>query len=121
MCAAALARDKSRTSFQRVILSENPHKQYCIHCFNAAFINGFWKEYDLSSTDLHAEELINCAQSIHAFENINNREEYFYDGIYSNAYTPIMQMLENAKNISDVFNGLIETEADFDKTHQRTV
>lgn len=101
--------------FQRIVLCEEPERQYCIHCFNAVYIIGQWQMCDLSSTDKNAPQKIKAGDAVCAFENNDASNEYFYDGIYSEPDLPTMKMLENAKDIDDVYKGLIETEKTFDK------
>lgn len=95
--------------YQHITLMEDNTEGYCLHCFNAIFINNKWIEVD--TRGINAQFSLNLP--ILAFENRPQYDEYFFDGIFAKADMPTMNMLKNARTLQDVIDGL--SEKPFDK------
>lgn len=92
--------------FQHLTLLDDDSLGYCVHCYNAIFIENKWIKVDArgNTNGIKAEFSLN--EPVLAFKNRNEYDEYFWNGIYSNPHLESMKMLEDAKNIEDVINNI---------------
>lgn len=75
--------------FQHITLKEDDSMGYCIHAFNAVYVNNNWIKFD-------------------AHVNRPQYDEYIWPGIYANPHAQTMSMLEKAKKLQDVLDNIPE-------------
>lgn len=92
--------------YQHLTLLDDDSKGYCLHCYNAVFINGNWIKLDARGNKRGIDAQFSLGEPILAFLNRGQYDEYFFDGIYDLPDMPTMKMLEQATNIKDVADGL---------------
>ncbi len=99
--------------YQHLTLMEDDTKGYCLHCFNAIFLDGKWIKVDARGNTKGKNAQFSLNLPILAFDNRTQYDEYFFDGIFAKPDMPTMNMLNNAKTLQDVIDGM--TEKPFDK------
>lgn len=94
--------------YQHLTLLDDESEGYCLHCFNAIFIDQQWIKVDARGNTKGKNAQFSIDTPVLAFQNRPQYDEYFFDGIFAAPDIPTMKMLENAKNLQDVINGLPE-------------
>jgi len=92
--------------FQRLTLSDNDSLGYCIHCYNAIFIDNHWIKVDARGNTNGKNAQFSLAEPQLAFENRSNYDEYYFEGIYANPHLDTMLMLDKANSLQDVINNI---------------
>ena len=94
--------------YQHVTFDEDDSKGYALHCFNAIYINNNWLKLDASDKTQGDNDQFSIDKPYFAFKNRPEYDEYFFDGIWATADIKVMNILQNAKHLGDVFNGFPE-------------
>jgi hypothetical protein len=94
--------------FQHLTLVEDDSKGYCLHCYNAIRLNDRWIKVDARGNTNGICAQFSLDKPVLAFTNRVQYDEYFFEGIYLMPDMPTMKMLEHAKTIQDVIDGLPE-------------
>lgn len=92
--------------FQRITLANDDSMGYCIHCYNAIYIDGYWVKVDARGNKSGVNAQFSLEKPILAYPCRPEYDEYFWQGIYAAPHKATMQMLENAKNIQDVLDNI---------------
>ena len=90
--------------FQHIVLSEEEPVRYCVHCFNAIFIDDRWIKVDASGNTNGKNAQFSLTEPKLAFSNRSDYDEYFWEGIYAKPHLDTMRMLEKANSVKDVVN-----------------
>ncbi len=88
--------------FQRTTLDDDDSLGYCVHCFNAVFLDGKWVKLDARGNKEGVNAQFSLDRPILAFYPRPEYDEYFYPGIYAQPHAPTMEMLEKAKTLQDI-------------------
>lgn len=114
LLAALLRKEGIPTGFcfQHITLLDDDSLGYCVHCYNAILINNKWIKVDArgNTNGIKADFSLNNPKL--AFENRNNYNEYFWEGIYSKPHNETMIMLEKSKVIEDVMRNIPDSISD---------
>lgn len=94
--------------FQHITLVEDDSLGYCVHAYNAAFVNNKWLKLDASGSKHGAKLQFSTDEPILQFQNRKEYNEYFFDGIFANPHKETMLMLENAKSLQDIRDNIPE-------------
>jgi transglutaminase-like putative cysteine protease len=94
--------------YQHLTLADDDSKGYCLHCFNAIYLDGKWLKVDARGNTNGRNAQFSMSEPVLAFANRIEYDEYFFDGIYAEPDVPTMELLENAKTLQDVIDGLPE-------------
>jgi transglutaminase-like putative cysteine protease len=110
LLAALLRSQKIPTGFcyQHITLSNDDSEGYCLHCFNAIFIDDRWIQVDARGNTNGKNAQFSIDVPILAFPNRQEYDEYFFNGIWATPDIPTMKLLESAQSLQDVLNGLPE-------------
>jgi len=92
--------------FQHLTLSDDDSLGYCIHCYNAIFIDNQWIKVDARGNTNGKNAQFSLAEPRLAFLNRSNYDEYFLEGIYSKPHLDTMLMLEKANSLQDVIENI---------------
>ena len=92
--------------FQHLTLSDDDSSGYCIHCYNAIFIDNHWIKVDARGNTNGKNAQFSLAEPQLAFENRNNYDEYYFEGIYANPHLDTMLMLDKANSLQDVIDNI---------------
>lgn len=92
--------------FQHLTLADDDSLGYCIHCYNAIYINKRWIKVDARGNTNGINAQFSLTEPILAFPNRSNYDEYFWDGIYASPHIETMKMLEKATCLQDVRNNI---------------
>lgn len=94
--------------FEHITLADDDSMGYCVHAFNAVYLQNKWIELDARGNKEGVNAQFSLCKPILAFPLRKQYNEYFFDGIYAKSHIDTMRMLEKAKNIQDVFNNIPE-------------
>ena len=92
--------------FQHLTLAEDDSLGYCVHCFNAIYVNNNWIKVDARGNSNGINAQFSLDKAILAFPNRQNYNEYFWRGIYAYPHTDTMKMLNDATCIQDILDNI---------------
>lgn len=88
--------------FQHITLASDDSLGYCLHAYNAVFLNDTWIKLDARGNKQGINAQFSTDKPILAYQNRSEYDEYFFSGIYSSPHNPTMAMLEKANNLQDI-------------------
>jgi transglutaminase-like putative cysteine protease len=94
--------------YQHLTLANDDSKGYCLHCYNAIYLEDRWVKVDARGNTNGICAQFSTDKPVLAFANRVQYDEYFFEGIYPMPDMPTMEMLEHAKTLQDVIIGLPE-------------
>ena len=92
--------------YQHLTLAEDDSLGYCLHCYNAVFLEGKWIELDARGNKEGIDAQFSLTERKLAFMPRDEYDEYFIEGIFVKPDEETMKRLESAKNLGDVVRGL---------------
>ena len=92
--------------FQHLTLADDESMGYCVHCYNAIFIDNRWMKVDARGNTNGKNAQFSLDEPILAFPNREEYDEYFWMGIYASPHLDTMRMLEEAKSLQDVLDNI---------------
>lgn len=92
--------------FQHLTLADDDSIGYCVHCYNAIYINNRWIKVDARGNTNGRNAQFSLDIPILAFHNRQNYNEFFWPGIYANPHQDTMQMLDKATCLQDVLDNI---------------
>ena len=92
--------------FQRTTLDDDDSLGYCVHCYNAVFLEGKWIKLDARGNKEGVNAQFSLEEPSLAFYPRPEYDEYFYPGIYASPHLPTMEMLEKASCLQDVLDNI---------------
>ena len=92
--------------FQHLTLSDDDSMGYCVHCYNAIFVNNQWIKVDARGNTNGKNAQFSPAEPQLAFSNRNKYHEYFWEGIYAKPHLDTMLMLEKANSLQYVLDNI---------------
>lgn len=95
--------------FQHMTLAGDDSLGYCVHCFNAVFLENHWIKLDARGNKKGIEAQFSLEIPKLAFQNRTEYDEYFWPGIYAAPHTLTMRMLENALSLQDIIDNIPDT------------
>lgn len=95
--------------FQHITLADDESLGYCVHAFNAVFVNNKWIKLDARGNKEGVNAQLSTDEPVLAFPNRTEYDEYFWKGIYASPHMPTMKMLENANCIQDIIDNIPDT------------
>lgn len=101
--------------FQHITLEDDDSLGYCVHAYNAVFLNHKWIKLDARGNKPGVNARFSLDEPVLAFPNREEYDEYFWNGIYAAPHAPTMEMLEGAQCLQDVIDNIpdyIEDEPD---------
>lgn len=92
--------------FQHITLAGDDSLGYCVHCFNAIYVDNHWINVDARGNTNGQNAQFSLDKPILAFPNRKNYNEFFWPGIYANPHKDTMKMLDNATCIQDILDNI---------------
>lgn len=92
--------------FQHLTLADDDSMGYCVHAFNAVYINNRWVKIDTSANINEENAQFSLEEPILAFPNRPEYDEYFWPGIYANPHKDTMKMLDAATSLQDIIDNI---------------
>jgi transglutaminase-like putative cysteine protease len=92
--------------FQHITLMSDDSLGYCVHCYNAVFIDSHWIKLDARGNTNGKNAQFSLSKPILAFPNRKEYDEYYWNGIYANPHVDTMKMLEKAKSLQDIIDNI---------------
>ena len=90
--------------FQRLTRVGDDSKGYCVHCYNAAWLDGHWVKLDARGNTNGKNAQFSLEEPILAFPCRSQYQEYFLPGIYANPHVETMHVLERAGSLQEVLD-----------------
>lgn len=94
--------------YEYLTLADDDSLGYCLHCYNAVFLEGKWVELDARGNKPGVDAQFSLNERKLAFMPREEYDEYFLEGIFDKPDEATMERLDKAKNLQDVVNGLQE-------------
>lgn len=92
--------------FQHLTLLDDDSLGYCVHCYNAMYVNNRWIKVDARGNTNGKSAQFSLDNPILAFPNRKKYNEFFWPGIYANPHKETMLMLDNATCLQDVLDNI---------------
>ncbi|GHU95599.1 hypothetical protein FACS1894208_08690 [Clostridia bacterium] len=92
--------------FQRLTLAEDDSEGYCVHCYNAVWLDEHWVRLDARGNTNGKNAQFSLGESILAFQNRPQYDEYFWPGIYAEPHKETMLVLEQADSLRNILENL---------------
>lgn len=90
--------------FQHLTCADDDSLGYCVHCYNAVFLEDHWIKLDARGNTKGINAQFSLNEPVLAFPIRKEYDEYFWDGIYANPNLNTMKMLEKAATIQDIID-----------------
>lgn len=95
--------------FQHLTLADDDSLGYCVHAYNAVYLENRWIRLDARGNKPGVEAQFSLSEPILAFANRPEYDEYDWPGIYANPHQATMQMLEKAGCLQDILDNIPDT------------
>lgn len=95
--------------FQHITLLDDDSLGYCVHAYNAVFVEGKWIKLDARGNKQGVNAQFSIDKPILAFPIRAEYDEYFWKGIYAIPHMATMKMLESATCLQDVLDIIPDT------------
>lgn len=92
--------------FARITLVEDDSLGYCVHAFNAVWLQGTWVKLDARGNKEGINAQFSLEEPLLAYLSRPSYDEYFFPGIYAHPHAPTMAMLEQAKSLQDIMDNI---------------
>lgn len=92
--------------FQHITLLNDDSLGYCVHAYNAVFIENKWIKLDARGNKQGVNAQFSTNEPTLAFPNRKEYDEYFWKGIYSSPHMPTMEMLTKAECLQDIMDNI---------------
>jgi len=89
--------------FQRLTLMDDDSAGYCVHCYNAVWLDEHWIYLDARGNKQSVNAQFSLNDPVLAYLPRPQYDEYFYSGIYAAPHAETMAMLEQADTIEYIF------------------
>ena len=104
--------------YQHLTLLDDDSEGYCIHCFNAIYLENRWIKVDARGNTNGIKAEFSLKDPILAFPIRPEYDEYFWDEIFAVPHTATMKLLERAESIQEVRENLPESIEDMRKSEE---
>lgn len=98
--------------FQHITLLKDDSMGYCVHAYNAIFIDNKWIKLDARGNKEGVNAQFSVNEPVLAYPNRAEYDEYFWKGIYAYSHMPTMKMLEKATTLQDILENIPDTVND---------
>ena len=95
--------------FQHCTLMDDDSAGYCVHCFNAVWLDGHWIKLDARGNKTGVNAQFSLDKPILAFPPRPQYDEYFWKGIYVYPHIETMRMLEQADSLEYIIKNIPDT------------
>lgn len=92
--------------FQHLTLADDDSLGYCVHCYNAIYLNNHWVKVDARGNKHGINAQFSLEKPILAFPVRSEYDEYLWKGIYAGPHIKTMKMLEKAASIQDIIENI---------------
>ena len=95
--------------FQHCTLMDDDSAGYCVHCYNAVWLNGRWIKMDARGNKAGVSAQFSLDEPVLAFPLRSEYDEYFWPGIYATPHDETMRMLEQADSLEYIIKNIPDT------------
>ena len=95
--------------FQHITMADDDSLGYCVHAYNAVFIENNWFRLDARGNKPGVKAQFSLNEPILAFQNRPEYDEYDWPGIFANPHRDTMLMLKKARSLQNIFDNIPAT------------
>jgi transglutaminase-like putative cysteine protease len=95
--------------FQHITLMDDDSAGYCVHAYNAVWLDGRWIKLDARGNKTGVNAQFSLDAPVLAFLSRSQYDEYFWKGIYANPHAETMAMLERADSLEYIIKNIPDT------------
>ncbi len=88
--------------FQHITLAADDSLGYCVHCYNAIYVDHQWIKVDAGGNKPGINAQFSLGEPQLAYPPRKEYDEYFWKGIYANPHSDTMKMLQKARSLQDI-------------------
>ncbi len=114
LLAALLRSQKIPTGFcfVHVTLADDASLGYCVHCYNAVFVNNQWIKLDARGNKPGVNAQFSLGLPQLAYPPRKEYDEYDWKGIYAKPHPDTMKMLQKASSLQDIIEQIPDAVAE---------
>ena len=92
--------------FQHLTLLDDDSMGYCVHCYNAIYLDHRWIRVDARGNTNGISAAFSLGEPVLAFPPRSEYDEYTWDGIFATPHMATMAALDRSNCLQDVREGL---------------
>jgi len=92
--------------FQHLTLADDDSLGYCVHCYNAVFLDDHWIKLDARGNTKGIDAQFSLETPKLAFHLRSIYDEYAWPGIFASPHADTMRMLEKASSLQDIIDNI---------------
>jgi len=92
--------------FQRLTLMNDDSEGYCVHCYNAVYLEEAWIKLDARGNKPGVNAQFSLSKPTIAFSCRSLYDEHDWPGIYAKPHAETMLMLEQADSLEYIFKNI---------------
>jgi len=102
----------ARFCFQHLTLMDDDAAGYCVHCYNAVWLEGRWVKVDARGNKPGVHAQFSLREPVLAYPCRPEYDEYHWNGIYAFPHPATMKMLEKAQSVPDIRDNIPDCVAE---------
>ena len=95
--------------FQHITLMDDDREGYCVHAYNAVWLDGRWIKLDARGNKPGLNAQFSLNEPLLAFPCRPQYDEYFWPGIYAAPHEETMKMLKQADSLEYIIKNIPDT------------
>ena len=92
--------------FQHLTLMDDDSEGYCVHCYNAVWLDGHWVKLDARGNTNGINASFSMDAPVLAYPCRPQYREYFWPGVYADPHAETMAMLEQADSVAYIMRSI---------------
>ncbi len=92
--------------FQHLTLADDDSLGYCVHAYNAVFLENHWIKLDARGNKEGVDAQFFLGDPILAFKERPHYDEYTWPGIYAEPHKATMKMLEEVSTVQEILDNI---------------
>ena len=92
--------------FQHITLADDDSAGYCVHCYNAVWLDEHWIKLDARGNKPSVNAQFSLEEPVLAYPCRPEYDEYFWPGIYAVPHLETMTMLERADSLEYIIKNI---------------
>ncbi len=92
--------------FQHLTLADDDSLGYCVHAYNAVFVENHWIRLDARGNKEGVDAQFSIGEPILAFKERPQYDEYTCPGIYATPHKATMKMLEEVSTMQEILDSI---------------
>ena len=92
--------------FQHITIMDDDSEGYCVHCYNAVWLDGRWVRLDARGNKPGVNAQFSLDEPVLAYPCRPRFQEFFWPGIYADPHAETMAMLEQADSVEYIIKNI---------------